>query len=185
MKKLLQVNYFHFENLPPLLWFGNKITEYFYKKCCAWLWWNRSCLPVTSLHRWCAADHCESDWSSLWCGQTRSRRALKQTGTIHLHSNITNSHPSSSWNLTCALQESSQKLGKWVRLREEVGHSVKVIEGHDHIFGVSAHIDDLWDDISFDLLPVRFISTMIFFWGGCVIFQTFSLYSRCLVKVLH
>lgn len=50
--------------------------------------------------------------------------------------------------LTCAFQEMWYKLRKRAEVRKESGHLVEVIEGHGHVFGVPAHIDDLRRDAS-------------------------------------
>lgn len=48
--------------------------------------------------------------------------------------------------LTFALQEASQKLWKWARLWEKVGHFMEVIKRDHNIFWVSAHVNHLQED---------------------------------------
>lgn len=47
-----------------------------------------------------------------------------------------------------------QKLRKSAELWEEGGQLVEVVKGHGDVFGVSAHVDDLWPKTT-DHTPAR------------------------------
>lgn len=70
------------------------------------------------------------------CGEfDQSVNVAEELNSVHLQ-------------LTCAVQELMQKLWKGAEFRKECSHFVEVIIGHCHILGVSAHIDDLWQNTS-------------------------------------